>query len=170
MVLSAKSCCLTCRHKCSQPETAELARRSYSSTMQAPSSRIGRDGIAGPLNPYVHDPPSPLVGKEDEIPGYVTRFGAYVRLCLSMPQRCDEERCRVADVNSIRCELAPVVKRQMKSSTDAPAQDRGCLVRRPSLDVGLARADATACRRGRSTRKAAHSPCKRPSTLGSTSP
>ncbi|WVN85390.1 uncharacterized protein L203_100536 [Cryptococcus depauperatus CBS 7841] len=45
--------------------------------MQAPSSSHGgADGINGPLNPFVITPP-PLDPKEDEIPGYVKRFGAY---------------------------------------------------------------------------------------------
>jgi len=35
------------------------------------------DGIHAPLNPFGIDPPSPDF-KEDEIPGYVKRFGAYV--------------------------------------------------------------------------------------------
>lgn len=46
--------------------------------MNAPSgSSGGANGIDGPLNPFVVDPPSPDA-KEDEIPGYVKRFGAYV--------------------------------------------------------------------------------------------
>lgn len=45
--------------------------------MQAPKSTAGADGIDGPLNPFGIDPPSPDA-KEDEIPGYVKRFGAYV--------------------------------------------------------------------------------------------
>ncbi|WVR05931.1 hypothetical protein IAU60_002957 [Kwoniella sp. DSM 27419] len=34
------------------------------------------DGVHGPLNPFVVTPPPPDP-KEDEIPGYVKRFGAY---------------------------------------------------------------------------------------------
>lgn len=47
--------------------------------MQAPSavSTGQADGIQGPLNPFGIDPPTPDF-KEDEIPGYVKRFGAYV--------------------------------------------------------------------------------------------
>lgn len=46
--------------------------------MQAPSpDHSAADGINGPLNPFVVTPPPPD-GKDDEIPGYVTRFGAYV--------------------------------------------------------------------------------------------
>ncbi|ODO07197.1 hypothetical protein L198_00776 [Cryptococcus wingfieldii CBS 7118] len=46
--------------------------------MQAPStSGMGTaDGINGPLNPFVVTPPPPDA-KDDEIPGYVKRFGAY---------------------------------------------------------------------------------------------
>ncbi|WWC66315.1 uncharacterized protein I206_100216 [Kwoniella pini CBS 10737] len=46
--------------------------------MQAPSGGGygGGDGITGPLNPFVVTPPPPDA-KEDEIPGYVKRFGAY---------------------------------------------------------------------------------------------
>ncbi|WVQ82775.1 hypothetical protein IAT38_004907 [Cryptococcus sp. DSM 104549] len=45
--------------------------------MQAPSGNHGgADGITGPLNPFVVTPPPPDA-KEDEIPGYVKRFGAY---------------------------------------------------------------------------------------------
>lgn len=45
--------------------------------MNAPTGNGGANGIDGPLNPFVIDPPSPDA-KEDEIPGYVKRFGAYV--------------------------------------------------------------------------------------------
>ncbi|GFZ43523.1 hypothetical protein JCM24511_01243 [Saitozyma sp. JCM 24511] len=46
--------------------------------MNAPSGGSSANGINGPLNPFVVTPPPPD-GKEDEIPGYVKRFGAYVR-------------------------------------------------------------------------------------------
>ncbi|OCF30322.1 hypothetical protein I316_08042 [Kwoniella heveanensis BCC8398] len=51
--------------------------------MQAPKSGGygGGDGIHGPLNPFVVTPP-PIDDKEDEIPGYVKRFGAYPRDAL----------------------------------------------------------------------------------------
>ena len=54
---------------------ATQTRRSIK--MNAPSTTTGSDGINGPLNPFVIDPPTPDA-KEDEIPGYVKRFGAYV--------------------------------------------------------------------------------------------
>ncbi|WWD17836.1 hypothetical protein CI109_102280 [Kwoniella shandongensis] len=45
--------------------------------MNAPkSSGAGADGVLGPLNPFVITPP-PIDPKDDEIPGYVRRFGAY---------------------------------------------------------------------------------------------
>lgn len=46
--------------------------------MQAPpSDHFAADGINGPLNPFVVTPPPPD-GKDEGIPGYVKRFGAYV--------------------------------------------------------------------------------------------
>lgn len=45
--------------------------------MQAPpSDHFAADGINGPLNPFVVTPPPPD-GKDEGIPGYVKRFGAY---------------------------------------------------------------------------------------------
>ncbi|ALO60456.1 hypothetical protein CNC02355 [Cryptococcus deneoformans JEC21] len=53
--------------------------------MQAPSpDHSAADGINGPLNPFVVTPPPPD-GKDDEIPGYVTRFGAYHTLIKDRP-------------------------------------------------------------------------------------
>ena len=46
-------------------------------TMQAPKSFGHANGIDGPLNPFGITPPPPDAS-EDEIPGYVKRFGAYV--------------------------------------------------------------------------------------------
>ncbi|ORX35969.1 hypothetical protein BD324DRAFT_651878 [Kockovaella imperatae] len=44
--------------------------------MQAPKGSSRANGIDGPLNPFVVTPPPPDAA-EDEIPGYVKRFGAY---------------------------------------------------------------------------------------------
>ncbi|KAK8865972.1 hypothetical protein IAR55_001121 [Kwoniella newhampshirensis] len=50
--------------------------------MNAPKSAMGTaNGIEAPLNPFVITPP-PIDAKEDEIPGYVKRFGAYIRTDL----------------------------------------------------------------------------------------
>ena len=45
--------------------------------MNAPSAFEMANGIDAPLNPFGIDPPSPDA-QDDEIPGYVKRFGAYV--------------------------------------------------------------------------------------------
>ncbi|ORY23195.1 hypothetical protein BCR39DRAFT_562025 [Naematelia encephala] len=44
--------------------------------MNAPSGHAEHDGIHAPLNPFIITPPPPDA-KDDEIPGYVKRFGAY---------------------------------------------------------------------------------------------
>jgi hypothetical protein len=54
----------------------------------APRATTGADGILGPLNPFGIDPPSPDA-KEDEIPGYVKRFGAYVSGVIYYQQRLE---------------------------------------------------------------------------------
>ena len=54
--------------------------------MQAPKSSGNANGIDGPLNPFVITPPPPDAS-EDEIPGYVKRFGAYVSHLLLINHR-----------------------------------------------------------------------------------
>ncbi|KAI9635266.1 uncharacterized protein MKK02DRAFT_43947 [Dioszegia hungarica] len=58
--------------------------------MYAPKGGGGGNGVDGPLNPFVITPP-PADQKEDEIPGYVKRFGAYHTFLPAgtlLPQGC----------------------------------------------------------------------------------
>ncbi|RSH92894.1 hypothetical protein EHS25_008340 [Saitozyma podzolica] len=113
--------------------------------MNAPSGGSSANGINGPLNPFVVTPPPPD-GKEDEIPGYVKRFGAYHTLTEGvflpagtlLPKGCNFAMQSTVDfgLHFPRGSKVPggfllpvsVVKKEKKSDPPAPEANPLCLI------------------------------------------